>query len=198
MRGSLVMPTGNHALDSNSSSNRASLSRRGTTNPSSAVKEPKGFTTVRARRPSVLIGSHTLFGTVDGTLGAILGIDRRTFAFFSTLERAMARVVIPVGQFWHDQYRAFQTDQRTHPHHGFVDGDLVESFLDLDRGSMESIVAEMNRDGGWDLDDFGQSMHEDDSNRKVADDEMSLDAKSTAALSVEDVLAMVEEMTMQH
>ena len=56
----------------------------------------------------------------------------------------------------------------------------------------------MNRDGGWDLDDFGQSMHEDDSNRKVADDEMSLDAKSTAALSVEDVLAMVEEMTMQH
>ena len=76
-----------------------------------------------------MIGSQTLFGTVDGTLGSILGLDGPTAAFFSTLERCMERVIQPVGNFSHQQFRAFSAEQRIHPSHGFVDGDLCESFL---------------------------------------------------------------------
>ncbi len=195
MCGSLVMPSSSNVSET---SNRGGATRRGATKlPASPSKDAKYPAGLRTRRPGVAIGSQTLFGTVDGTVGAILGIDRRTYAFFSSLERAMARTVTPVGHFWHDQYRAFQTDQRTHPYHGFVDGDLVESFLDLDRGTMELIVTEMNRDGGWEMDDYNMTLN-DDASKKATEDEMAIDSNQHQSLTIEDALAMVEEMTMQH
>jgi DNA damage-binding protein 1 len=135
-----------------------------------------------------------LYATVDGTLGAILGLDARTAAFFKTLERAMAKTITPIGDFGHAEYRAFDAERRVHPSHGFVDGDMVESFLDLDRDSMEMVVKEVNRDGGWDIDSFTlrRNQHGDD------EDEDGEDLENQLALTVEDVLAMVEEMTMFH
>jgi DNA damage-binding protein 1 len=157
MKGSLVMP---HS--SSSSTNARNSSRRGGAVTSPTKKKSYDGTpsktggqsgaATRVRRPAVIIGSQTLFGTVDGTLGCILGLDVRTAAFFSTLERAMSKVVRPVGDFNHQQFRTFSAERRTHPAHGFVDGDLVESFLDMDRTTMDAVVHEMNRDGGWEID----------------------------------------------
>jgi DNA damage-binding protein 1 len=86
---------------------------------------------MRSQRPVVVIGSQTLFGTADGTLGVILGLDGPTSAFFAALERSMDRVIQPAGGFSHQQFRALNAKHQVHPRHGFVDGDLVESFLDL-------------------------------------------------------------------
>jgi len=147
----------------------------------------------RTRRPTVTIGSQTLFGTVDGTLGSILGLDARTAAFFTTLERSMAKTIRPVGDFSHPEFRTFDAENRIHPSHGFVDGDLVESFLDLDRRAMEAVVDEMNRDGGWEIENHNKNKVDEDD----GDDDMPVD-NSQAVLAVEDVMAMVEEMTMFH
>ncbi|OEU20889.1 CPSF_A-domain-containing protein, partial [Fragilariopsis cylindrus CCMP1102] len=94
--------------------------------------------------PVVAIGSQTLFGTADGTLGVILGLDNATAAFFSCLEKAMEHVIMPIGNFSHEQFRSFSAEQRINPRHGFVDGDLVESFLDFDMKTMELVVQQMN------------------------------------------------------
>jgi DNA damage-binding protein 1 len=142
-------------------------------------------------------GSQTLFGTVDGTLGVILGLDGPTAAFFSTLERAMAKTIRPVGDFDHQLYRACQTERRIHPAHGFVDGDLVESFLDLDRGTMDAVVNEMNRDGGWEVDDAIAVRSTDHGNNNT-DGAAAAETETPPELSVDDVLAMVEEITMLH
>ncbi len=155
-----------------------------------------------------MTGSQTLFGTVDGTLGVILGLDGRTAAFFSTLERSMAATVHPVGDFSHQLYRARQDERNIHPAHGFVDGDLVESFLDLDRSVMELVAAEMNRDGGWEVDDAIARRSEENKDGAgtgtggagggvEAADSVD-DAEDRPELSVDDILAMVEEMTMLH
>ena len=199
MAGSLVMPV---------SSKTASSFRRQVRRPGSPKKIPstniqpssKNKVNVQASRPIVSTGSQTLFGTVDGTLGVILGLDSRTAAFFSSLERAMATMIRHVGDFSHQLYRACHAERRIHPAHGFVDGDLTESFLDMDRNTMEIIVQEMNRDGGWDIDDTLQSrsgatgggVNNDNSS---LNDDMEIQRYT---LSVEDVLAMVEEMTMMH
>ncbi|EEC45658.1 damage-specific DNA binding protein 1 [Phaeodactylum tricornutum CCAP 1055/1] len=138
----------------------------------------------------------TLFGTVEGSLGVILGLDGRTAAFFITLERAIAKTIQPVGGFSHQLYRSCQAELRVHPAHGFVDGDLVETFLDLDRRTMEAVVAEMNRDGGWEVDDFANSRSDENNDSSKDTDRINLEERSE--LSIDDVLAMVEEMTMLH
>lgn len=43
----------------------------------------------------------------------------------------MRKVVKGVGGFDHAQWRAFSNVQRTEPAKNFVDGDLIEQFLDL-------------------------------------------------------------------
>jgi DNA damage-binding protein 1 len=186
--GSLTM-----AYSQNSSSTPSSTTRRKAASPAKSSKEKaSAASSVRTRRPVVTIGSQTLFGTVDGTLGAILGLDARTAAFFTSLERCMSKTIAPVGNFSHSDFRTFDAENRVHPSQGFVDGDLVESFLDLDRTTMEAVVTAMNSDGGWEI----ECHHLDKSKKDDQEDtEMS---SGESILNVEDVLAMVEEMTMFH
>ena len=187
MRGSLVMPV--------STSTTANSSRRQLRPSSSPQKGKDGKMSVASRtvRPAVVTGSQTLFGTTDGTLGVVLGLDSRTAAFFGCLEKAMSRVIRPVGDFSHESFRACKTERRTHPAHGFVDGDLVETFVDLDQRLMELVVKEMNRDGGWEVDDV-VLRPDSESLQDVDGRETSLDCE----LTVDDVLSMVEEISMLH
>lgn len=192
MSGSLVMPT----AESSTVSSGTKRSRRSLASPkkSDSGKVPAsphggGAPSTRSKRPVVTIGSQTLFGTTDGTLGTILGLDGPTTAFFSCMERAMQKTIQPVGNFSHQKFRAFNAERRNHPSHGFVDGDLVESFLDLEKSLMEKVVAAMNRDGCWEADDSGFTSGEKDD---------SMGDENRPELAVEDVLAVVEEMTMLH
>lgn len=189
MAGSLVMPASSSTASSSRRYARRELSPHKKQQANNDSSPNKVAAASRIRRPVVTVGSQTLFGTVDGTLGAILGMDSRTAAFFATIERSMACVIRHVGDFGHQQFRACHAERRVHPAHGFIDGDLVESFLDLDRATMNAVVAEMNRDGGWDFDDV-VSRREQDEAGEGGEDLMDL--------SVDDVLAMIEEMTMLH
>ena len=89
-----------------------------------------------------------------------------------------------------------------HPAHGFVDGDLVESFLDLDRTTMEAVVHEMNRDGAWEVDRGAMSTAGGRDGATGAGEkgeaEPGDDTVDYPELVVEDVVAMVEEMAMLH
>ena len=139
MGGSLVMP----------SNTRGSVG--GNSGATSMLEDSKAKSAKapyeRYRKVDVTVGSQTLFGTVDGTIGSVLGLDGPTFAFFATLQRAMTSVVRPVGDLSHEVYRAFEAERRVRPSRGFIDGDLIETFLDLNRPTMEKVVAYMNDDG---------------------------------------------------
>ena len=38
------------------------------------------------------------------------------------------------------RWRSFHTERKTEPSFGFIDGDLIESFLDLSREKMQEVV----------------------------------------------------------
>ncbi|KAL3919428.1 MAG: hypothetical protein SGILL_003758, partial [Bacillariaceae sp.] len=200
MSGSLVMPSSSSSSGSNEASKASAAQslRRTIASPTkkkakaSALSSPSSAAATRSKKPIVCVGSQTLFGTVDGTLGVVLGLDSATAAFFSCLEKAMEQVIMPIGNFSHRQYRAFKVEKRRHPSHGFVDGDLVESFLDLDKTTMELVVQTMNKDGTWEVANVAFSGKDN----KQADGGTSESNK--LELSVDDVLAVVEEMTMLH
>jgi len=200
MSGSLVMP--NSSSDASKINNNRSRRRPLTSPKRKSTKDSlkvstnspgRGHTTMRPKRPVVAIGSQTLFGTVDGTLGVILGIDDATAAFFSCLEKAMENVIMPIGNFSHQQFRSFSAEQRINPRHGFVDGDLVESFLDFDMSTMELVVQQMNEDGSWTKSNSTTHLP---GNRE--DGNIDIGVNQNPQLSVGDVLAVIEEMTMLH
>mmetsp|Transcript_3089 Transcript_3089/g.4239 ORF Transcript_3089/g.4239 Transcript_3089/m.4239 type:complete len:819 (+) Transcript_3089:274-2730(+) len=212
MSGSLIMPSssssvgaggggGGSASNSSGSSLPLSPSGKNSMGPSSG---PRNSST--SKKTSIMIGSETLYATVDGSIGSVLGLDRASLAFFSTLERSMTRIIRPVGDLSHAEYRAFEAERRLHPSRGFVDGDLVESFLDLDRESMEKVVRDMNEDGRWDVDDnVGGPGVDNAASGGTNEEENEEDLGSSGGgggqdrlLSVDDVLAMVEEISMLH
>jgi DNA damage-binding protein 1 len=196
MRGSLVMPVTTNIKISSEKRRFASPQKKKKTSASPSNSTSKSGQARSIRRPVVVTGSQTLFGTIDGTLGVVLGLDGRTASFFGTLERALASVIRPVGDLSHHLYRACEAEGRVHPAHGFVDGDLVESFLDLDRSTMDAVVAAMNRDGGWELDDM-VLLHGGEK-KDASDESMEQIESGHMELTVDDVLAMVEEMAMLH
>merc|ERR1712146_131504 len=77
------------------------------------------------------MGPTVLYGTVGGAIGVVATLPRSVFAALLRIERAMVQVVRGVGGLEHAQYRQFANESKTSPKAGFVDGDLLETYLEL-------------------------------------------------------------------
>ncbi|CAL8070914.1 unnamed protein product [Calicophoron daubneyi] len=81
-----------------------------------------------------------MYGSVSGSLGLIIQISPILFAFLKEIESRLASLVVPVGGFPHDTWRAFKTDRVVRMAHNFVDGDLIETLLDLSNEDKAKLV----------------------------------------------------------
>ncbi|KAL9892987.1 DNA damage-binding protein pic [Glossina fuscipes fuscipes] len=81
-----------------------------------------------------------LFGTVNGAIGIVTQIPQDFYDFLHSLEERLTNVIKSVGKIDHSYYRSFHTSQKFEPCEGFIDGDLIESFLDLNREKMKECV----------------------------------------------------------
>lgn len=78
-----------------------------------------------------------LFGTVEGAIGLVTQICPDFYDFLLELQNKLATVIKSVGKIEHSYWRSFHTDIKTEPCEGFIDGDLIESFLDLSADKMK-------------------------------------------------------------
>jgi DNA damage-binding protein 1 len=91
-----------------------------------------------------------IFGTVSGALGVVLALPKPVFEYLVCLQGAMEVVLPSVGGLRHDTWRAWYSDRvlaetiADPEPSGFVDGDFLERFLDLDTATQEAVVARMN------------------------------------------------------
>ena len=76
-----------------------------------------------------------------GLLGLVASLPAEQHAFLTKVQSAMTRVVKGIGGFQHSEWRSFHNDRKTTDATNFVDGDLIETFLDLPREKMEEVVA---------------------------------------------------------
>jgi DNA damage-binding protein 1 len=84
-----------------------------------------------------------LFGTVNGVIGVLASLPQDQFEFLRGLQKALNKVVSGVGGLSHEQWRSFHNEHRgrTSEARNYVDGDLVESFLDLRREKALEVAA---------------------------------------------------------
>jgi DNA damage-binding protein 1 len=81
-----------------------------------------------------------LFGTVNGAVGVLARLPEARFDALDAVQRGMRAVVSGVGGFSHEKWRSFHNEHRTAECKNFIDGDLVESFLDLRREKAEEVA----------------------------------------------------------
>lgn len=88
-----------------------------------------------------------VFGTTDGMLGVIAQLKPDVYQFMVEMENAMATLIPGVGGLIHAEWREMVHDNppRTAPARNFVDGDLVERFLDLPAPQMARVAGMVNK-----------------------------------------------------
>jgi len=89
---------------------------------------------------SVPTTGSILFGTLSGSVGLITQIPGPFYEFLLELQERLTKVIKPVGKIDHSYFRSFYNDRKQEPSEGFIDGDLIESFLDLPRDTMKEVV----------------------------------------------------------
>ncbi|KAI9993806.1 hypothetical protein PInf_016327 [Phytophthora infestans] len=95
----------------------------------------------------VVQNQSMLFGTVSGMIGVILPISKDQYSFLLRVQQALTHVVKGVGGFSHKDWRTFENRRSVSEARNFIDGDLVESFLDLPKPQMTKVVDKLNSDG---------------------------------------------------
>ncbi|GLT97110.1 hypothetical protein SLE2022_146930 [Rubroshorea leprosula] len=85
-----------------------------------------------------------IFGTVNGVIGVIASLPHDQYLFLEKLQSNLRKVIKGVGGLSHEQWRSFNNEKKTVDAKNFLDGDLIESFLDLSRGKMEEISRAMD------------------------------------------------------
>ena len=104
--------------------------------------------------------TKALFATVDGTIGIVASLSEDKFLLLEKVEKRMEKQDISLGGIEHARYypsavlgcpfggvtdgngrwRAFTNGRKKALRsNGFIDGDFVEGFLDLDRVSREKV-----------------------------------------------------------
>jgi len=112
-----------------------------------------------------------LFGTVNGSIGLVTQLPQDFYELLLDLQNRLTKTIKCVGRIEHGVWRSFSSDKKDEVCEGFIDGDVIESFLDLDRAAMSEVVTGMQR--------------ADASGMKTA-------------IGVDDVIKIVEDLTRIH
>ncbi|XP_030232725.1 DNA damage-binding protein 1 [Gadus morhua] len=89
-----------------------------------------------------------LFGTVNGMIGLVTSLSESWYSLLLDLQNRLNKVIKSVGKIEHSFWRSFHTERKTEQATGFIDGDLIESFLDLGRTKMQEVVNTLQIDDG--------------------------------------------------
>lgn len=104
------------------------------------VFHPGSLVVQHPSESNINIKGATLFGTVDGVVGLILTIDEDLFKMLESMQNVLVHHVKSVGKISHSDWRSFVSGKHVTQSSGFIDGDLVEAFLDLPRDKMLKVA----------------------------------------------------------
>ncbi|NXL67399.1 DDB1 protein, partial [Chordeiles acutipennis] len=87
-----------------------------------------------------------LFGTVNGMIGLVTSLSESWYNLLLDMQNRLNKVIKSLLDS--GTWRSFHTERKTEPATGFIDGDLIESFLDISRPKMQEVVANLQIDDG--------------------------------------------------
>jgi len=94
------------------------------------------------------VQGRVLFGTTAGVVGMVAQLPQDFFNQLLEVQNRLSKVIKSVGKIQHSHWRSYYTEQKRDESLGFIDGDLLESFLDLSRDKMAEVVQGLQIDDG--------------------------------------------------
>ena len=99
--------------------------------------------TQQTAESSISLETCTLMAAVSGYIGLLLQLTPALYQLLKSVQLALAEHVPSVGKIDHGAWRAFESDGRSDESCGFVDGDLIETFLDLPRLVQQELIKDL-------------------------------------------------------
>ena len=82
-------------------------------------------------------------GGISGYIGLYLQLSPSLYQLLMSLQLALADHIPSVGKIEHGTWRSFESDERTDVCCGFVDGDLIEMYLDLPKTIQQELIQDL-------------------------------------------------------
>ncbi|KAI1309419.1 DNA damage-binding protein 1 [Halotydeus destructor] len=121
---------------------------------------------------STPIQGSVLYGSVSGSIGLVAQLPPKFHGFLEEVQKRLTKVIKSVGKIDHEFWRSFANERKTEACYNFIDGDLIESFLDLSRDKMAEVTK-------------GVMIDDDDSGMR-------------REATVDDLVKIIEELTRIH
>ena len=86
----------------------------------------------------------TYYGTMEGSIGIIISLKKDVFDFLKGLECAIVKRMKNFGSFDYDKWRSFKDGFNIKKSTGFVEGNIVEDFLNYDDALKNEIIRQVN------------------------------------------------------
>ena len=100
--------------------------------------------TQQTAESSISLETCTLMGGISGYIGLLLQLPPTLYQLLLSLQTALAKHVPSVGKIDHAAWRSFESDGRSDVSNGFVDGDLIETFLDLPKSMQQKLIEDLH------------------------------------------------------
>ena len=84
-----------------------------------------------------------VFGTIDGAIGVLISIPYLRYDVLQKLEKSLRKFVQGLGGLDHAKWREFKNQTDDKPAVGFLDGDLIETFLNLTPEQQQKVADDM-------------------------------------------------------
>jgi DNA damage-binding protein 1 len=82
-------------------------------------------------------------GAISGYIGLLLQLSPSLYQLLLSLQLVLAEYVPSVGKIDHGTWRSFESDGRLDVSRGFVDGDLIELYLDLPKNVQQELIKDL-------------------------------------------------------
>ena len=74
---------------------------------------------------------NILAGTVSGSIILFAQLSNMMFKILNELQSRLSKFLTTAGKIQYDKWRDFESERRVEHNKNFIDGDLIESFLEL-------------------------------------------------------------------
>merc|ERR1712129_26571 len=81
-----------------------------------------------------------VFGTIDGSIGVLISIPHSRYNVLQKLEKSLRKFVHGLGGLDHCEWRKFKNQTESKISVGFLDGDLIETFLNLTSEQQQKVA----------------------------------------------------------
>jgi DNA damage-binding protein 1 len=84
------------------------------------------------------------FVTLEGSLGQIIQINKEVYLFLEALQNFLLKKSENIGGFNYDNWKKFRNGMNKNESKGFIEGDLIENFLNNDEIYKKQILKDLN------------------------------------------------------